>query len=203
MSDTKGTDKRTVSTDALETLGTIINDQAGRDAIHLAVEPVEAAHLLVAGEGVGLLPDGRAGRNCKHLGIVDPFLRTHVMEGQRFWLVVYPRQITSLRHVWEHPGFPASPATTTPLAFDSRREVSVKFVEDVAGEFGIRYSDFMLTVNHYVDEHLAGGTNKEICFGGDIDAWEVPEGFWDHYEVVSGRKVDRGWAGAVSFRCAC
>lgn len=35
-------DKRSVSTDALETLGTIIDDRAGRDAIHLAVEPVHA-----------------------------------------------------------------------------------------------------------------------------------------------------------------
>lgn len=35
-------DKRSVATDALETLGTIIDDKQKRDAIHLAVEPVVA-----------------------------------------------------------------------------------------------------------------------------------------------------------------
>ena len=67
-------DKRAVSTDALETLGTIIDDSAGRDAIHLAVEPVIAYRHLKAGEHVGLV-NGRATPHAdKLLGIVDPFL---------------------------------------------------------------------------------------------------------------------------------
>jgi len=99
-------DKRSVATDALETLGTIIDDKAGRDAIHLAVEPVIAAMHLNPGEDVGLLPDGRASKSDNPLGIVDPFLKGVVFPGERFWLVVYPRQITSLRHVWSHPAFP-------------------------------------------------------------------------------------------------
>jgi hypothetical protein len=39
-------DNRPVATDALATLGTIIDKTAARDAIHLAVEPVVAAHTL-------------------------------------------------------------------------------------------------------------------------------------------------------------
>jgi hypothetical protein len=54
-------DNRTVATDALATLGTIIDETAGRDAIHLAVEPVVAAHNLSPGQHVGLFPDGTAG----------------------------------------------------------------------------------------------------------------------------------------------
>ena len=53
-------DKRSVSTDALETLGTIIGGGQGRDAIHLAVEPIEAAIDLYPGQDVGLV-DGKAG----------------------------------------------------------------------------------------------------------------------------------------------
>ena len=41
-----GSDKRSVATDALETLGTIIDDTQKRDAIHLAVEPVVAGERL-------------------------------------------------------------------------------------------------------------------------------------------------------------
>lgn len=52
-------DKRTVTTDALETLGSIIGPDEKRDAIHLAVEPAVAAERLYPGQDVGLL-DGLA-----------------------------------------------------------------------------------------------------------------------------------------------
>lgn len=98
-------DKRTVSTDALETLGTIISEGEKRDAIHLAVLPVVAMHKMHAGDHVGLVNDehGASTHAPKLIGIVDPFLSNAVQEGDRFWLVIYPRKINSLRHVWTHP----------------------------------------------------------------------------------------------------
>lgn len=103
-------DKRSVHTDALQTLGTIITE-GGRDAIHLAVEPVIAGEQLRPGEHIGII-DGKAYSVVeKHLGIVDPFLGKSVLPGEKFWLIVYPRQITSLRHVWEHPDFPEEGVT--------------------------------------------------------------------------------------------
>lgn len=107
-------DKRTVATDALETLGMIHFKPEARDAIHLAVEPVEAGEPLSQGEDIGIGKDGRAytsgtvvkGEEVRGVGIVDPFLPRVVNKGERFWLVVYPRMISSLRHVWDHPDFP-------------------------------------------------------------------------------------------------
>jgi len=93
-------DNRSVTTDALATLGTII-ESGGRDAIHLAVNPTVAGEKLYPGQDVGV--DGT--RN-NPVGIVDPFLKAPVLPGEMFWLVVYPRQINSLRHVWTHPAFP-------------------------------------------------------------------------------------------------
>lgn len=100
-------DNRSTHTDALATLGTIIDNTAARDAIHLAVEPVIAGENLHPGDHI-FLRDGKAygAIGEKLLGIVDPFLTVPVAKGERFWLIVYPRQITSLRHVWEHPSFP-------------------------------------------------------------------------------------------------
>lgn len=102
-------DKRSVSTDALETLGMIHFRPEARDAIHLAVLPVEAGMPLKRGEDIGIGTDGKAynkDANVKLVGIVDPFLPgSGAQRGDRFWLVVYPRMITSLRHVWDHPDF--------------------------------------------------------------------------------------------------
>lgn len=109
-------DKRSPHTDALETLGTIIGPSEKRDAIHLAVYPAVAGEYLKVGEHVQLFEtDGKAygvdpgaEADC---GIVDPFLTQNVRKGEHFWLVVLPRTIRSLRHVWEHPSFPASTET--------------------------------------------------------------------------------------------
>ena len=108
-------DKRSPSTDALETLGMIHFKPEARDAIHLAVEPVEAGGDMYPGEPIGVV-NGIAylkgtkledGTIVPYLGIVDPFLpSTGVKQGERFWFVMAPRMVTSLRHVWEHPAFP-------------------------------------------------------------------------------------------------
>jgi hypothetical protein len=104
-------DNRTVSTDALETLGMVHYKPEFRDAIHLAVEPVTAGEELKPGQHIGLRDNAAYSANGIHIkliGIVDPFLPKPVAKGEKFWLVVYPRQISSLRHVWEHPDFPPS-----------------------------------------------------------------------------------------------
>lgn len=52
------TDKRSVQTDALHTLGTIIGPGEYRDAVHIAVLPVQAGNYLDPGDNVYL--DGDA-----------------------------------------------------------------------------------------------------------------------------------------------
>ena len=127
-------DKRTPITDALETLGMIHFKAEKRDAIHLAVEPVIASRQLKPGERIGIVDgyaypvgyryipvknpepvedDGvnRVGFtrvNIPYQGIVDPFLTTDVQFGDKFWFIMKPREVRSLRHVWEAEGFPPS-----------------------------------------------------------------------------------------------
>lgn len=109
---------RTPSTDALETLGMVHFKPEHRDAIHLAVEPVTAGMILAPGEKIGILygvayPAGSMQMIDANLdgkvpcqGIVDPFLPRNVARGERFWFIMNPRMVTSLRHVWTHPDFP-------------------------------------------------------------------------------------------------
>ena len=107
-------DKRTPITDALETLGMIHFKAEKRDAIHLAVEPVEAGCVLNVGQKIGIVqgiawPTGTvlaSSTKVPYHGIVDPFLPKDVSTGEKFWFVMAPRMVTSLRHVWAHPNFP-------------------------------------------------------------------------------------------------
>src|SRR5262245_61412735 len=88
-------------------LGQLVPDgELRRDAVHVAIAPVTAGFSLLPGEHVSLREsDGRAVLGGEPVGIVDPFLKTAVQTGQRFWLCLYPNTVTSLRHVWTHPVF--------------------------------------------------------------------------------------------------
>lgn len=86
-------------------VGKLLDGTEGRDAIHFALAPVMARHDLMPGDDVGLFPDGSCGYSGEHIGIVDPFLQNEVLQGELFWLFLYPGTITNLRHVWEHPAF--------------------------------------------------------------------------------------------------
>ncbi len=188
-------DKRTVTTDALATLGTIIDDQQKRDAIHLAVEPVVAGCTLIPGWHVvikgGVAKPAAAG---KGMGIVDPFLVDPVEEGQRFWFIMYPRQVRSLRHVWSHPDFPDDIEVAKPARSKEKSEAWLRefcrtndcpSYETTLGiiDSGNRYShdpDFL-----HVDGSGAHG--------------DIPDEFWDHVEVVTGNVYHR----AKHFTCSC
>lgn len=201
---TMATPTHTVTTDALATLGTIIDATAGRDAIHLAVEPVEAGEKIFPGQHVSLT-NGISKASGKLVGIVDPFLPGPVFPGQMFWLVVYPRQITSLRHVWEHPGFPASglpepglvaPAPEVLTRTSAEMKASEAWIENWASRFSLSYDEVIYGARDYLKDgnYLSGGELLE----GEY----VPAEFWTHYERVTGETVedrDRG----TFFSCSC
>lgn len=194
-----GSDKRTVATDALETLGTIINESAGRDAIHLAVEPVVAAHQLRPGDDVGFV-EGGVGSCDNPVGIVDPFLRGTVKKGQRFWLVVYPRQITSLRHVWTHPAF-GEPIAPIP---DDRKKRSEEWLRNFVATADCPSYDTIIAVamNGAAGEGYNRSYIEEDYFhsGGSDAHGEIPPEFWDHVENIIGKKMTNR---PTFFSCSC
>lgn len=193
---TMTTQTHTVSTDALATLGTIIDETAGRDAIHLAVEPAVAVEKLFPGQHVGFVAGG-VGTSKNPVGIVDPFINGFVAPGQRFWLVVYPRTITSLRHVWEHPAFVAA---EEPQASEPDKTASVTWMT----AWAVKHMGH----NYYGDEPISPeeAFNSAIAAGHDqhIGPYESARDFidsewWDHWETITGELGERD----SFFSCGC
>jgi len=211
-------DKRTVSTDALETLGMIHTREEKRDAIHLAVLPVECAQgFLLAGQHVRLV-DGKARLAEPYaddaIGIVDPFLNRPVSDGQRFWLVIYPRVITSLRHVWTHPAIadevgvhaekPANVSASeewlrnwcagSEISYDELIEVSANGVVPMNDkEMEEHYGRYSWTFDSY-------GSDRYLFSHGSDAHSSIPAEVWDHVRNVIGKEP---FMRADHFTCSC
>lgn len=178
--------------DALETLGTILSEDEGRDAIHLAVEPMIAVGRLYPGQHIGLVPGG-AGQSDTPIGIVDPFLPGVVMPDDRFWLVLYPRTITSLRHVWAHPAFDDEPATraTGKEASEAWLRAFVERSDCPGYETVIARA---LEGPEYGDDFL--------LFRGQDAHGDIPPEFWGHVEIVTGQEIPQDRRPPY-FSCSC
>jgi len=174
-------------------LGKLLGPEVtGRDAIHVAVVPVTAAEFLSPGEHVGLLGDGKVGNGATPwVGIVDPYLTARVQPGERFFLFLYPRTITSLRHEWTHPAFAPRTTDTTP-------EGARAWVEAFAAELDQTYNRLMAAADLWVLDEEYTYDNSETYKDVDDAKWPT---FWKHYETLTDRKVEDHEA--RFFTCSC
>jgi hypothetical protein len=211
--------KHTVHTDALETLGNLIDASQARDAIHLAVEPVVAGEVLVPGQHVGLSSDKKAvTEGVKFVGIVDPFLKTHVLPDQMFWLVVYPREITSLRHVWSHPDFEVLQIDAGVLG--QKQEAAKTWIENYAQELSgyeyggdnpadeddtyheVTYQELMETAEtHCTGTSKYGG--DYVVKGGMLEGVGTNPEFWEHFKTLTGKEPVGDDKKPNFFSCSC
>lgn len=193
-------DKRSVSTDALETLGTLdLRETEGRDAIHLAVEPIIAPCALMPGWHV--TADGLPATPGKGVGIIDPFVTTPIEKGTKVWLVVYPRQIKSLRHVWTHPAFPDEPAV---IHGDDAKKRAESALRSICGRWdGPDYDEFIrIAVGEYVPREWGSWTidNERLLSTGSDASGDIPPEVWDYVEIVTGKRCV---ARPTYFSCSC
>lgn len=167
-------------------LGKLINGPAERDAIHVAVYPCVAIELVSPGEHVcanGAYPRG----NQKSVGIVDPFLKTGVEPGQTFWLMLYQKQVTGMRHHWSHPAFPSDDKASNPKLFEAKQ-----FIESFASGLGLSYEGLMEYAHTYIL------TGAYACDGGRFESVCVPDAFWDHFYTITGKHGSGHF-----FTCSC
>jgi hypothetical protein len=188
-------------------LGTVPNGSEGRDAVHVAIIPARAAQLLDCGQPVKMNAANEA-VPCpvdQAVGVVDPFRtenRRRVFEGEWFWLCLYPKTITGLRHVWEHPTFASAGVPSSPALSDDKHASEVWIADYVRkhcpywkGEADGGYSEFV----RYVEQ------NRWIFYtGSDCHSLEDvadADELFRHLSVVLGRKIDAAYF--ETFTCTC
>ena len=191
--------------DAVATMGTILTDDVGgRDAVHVAVISAEAGSLLTPGQHVGRLTGATddhltVGYASEPIGIVDPFLQAYVQKGQRFWLYLYPRTITSLRHNWTHPAFADAPVNTS-YSPPSQKLASEQWLRDF-----VERSDcpgYEAVVAAAIGDEAERWNDEYLHFSGQEAHGAIPREFWDHIEVVTGQKIPQEKR-ASYFSCSC
>lgn len=89
-------------------LGTVPEVNSPRDAVHVAVLPVQAGEDLHPGQWVNINSVGLAVARhpSQSIGVIDPFRVGLVKRDEWFYLCMRPGTVTSLRHDWEHPSVP-------------------------------------------------------------------------------------------------
>jgi hypothetical protein len=191
--------------DATATMGAILpDDVGGRDAVHVAVVAATAAHELKPGQDVAA--DGTI---TNPIGIVDPYLKREVMPGQRFWLFLYPRTITSLKHQWTHPAFADDDASAT-YSPPAQKVESERWLKNFAER---QYHDYDQLIKaatldegasvSFEDDYDYCGARKEVeylHFSGVSAHGEIPAEFWTHVEIVTGKKIG---CKPSYFSCSC
>lgn len=180
-------------------LGELVGFERPRDAVHIAVIPLVAAEELQPGWPVNIDEAGRAYRVPKQygsIGVVDPFLYGVVEKGKRFWALLRPGSVTSMRHRWTSPDFPEMGVPATAEV----RSASVNWLMSFADDKAISYEAMV--------EGAIGG--EGATFGVDCHGTiarefgaDVAQLFWDHIEVVSGRKFPASHRDGTTFSCTC
>jgi hypothetical protein len=168
-------------------LGSLVDETAERDAIHIAIAPVVAADKLYPGQEVGLNDKGEAVNSDTPVGIVDPFLKGPVFPPQRFYLCLFPQTVTGMRHHWQHPAFAdAKPDVTASKAW----------IENMASQCGVSYDDVIdaATTGDYI--HMGENERYKDVY------WNNADEFWRHFEIVTGTSVHPEDRPSL-FSCSC
>lgn len=181
-------------------LGQIITTKQNRDAIHIAVAPVVAAHQLWTGCRVGLTPNGLATTKEPAIGIVDPFLPggTVVEAGQTFWLFLYPLTVTGLRHDWQHPAFPQESRTYIPAGAG----ISEAWIREYADRLGLGYEALMGGARDWLYSRKKDRWGDYLVMGGLLEGESTEPLFWHHFELVTGEQVPEEHKENF-FSCSC
>lgn len=180
--------------DPIKSIGKTLTAPEQRDAIHIAIAPVEAAVALKPGQHVGTDGHGRIGTTRPYIGVVDPYLRAPVKAGDKVWLFLYPGTITSLRHEWTHPDLKAPGETSKSHSEKWMRAWAMKHVSEDY------YGDGEKPVSEDAAYAFAIRVGHEHCIGPYESARDhIDNEWWGHWEAITGVQGERD----TYFSCSC
>lgn len=186
-------------------LGKKPDENAQRDAVHIAIIPVMAGEPLTRGRCVDLRFDGGGklaafGPNGERpaVGIVDPFYMQLIQPGERFWLLMFPDTVTNLRHDWTHPVFEKAQRSELTHA---TIEDAQKYLRFVAEEAGLSYNALLRYAKVYLQdgEHLTLREDIPEC----LTSREGLQKFWDAFEIVTRIGAPKGFIEQSFAGCSC
>lgn len=187
-------------------IGQLLNGTEQRDAIHIAIAPVVAVRTLNPGTPITFVDDDMMKVDiCPKpvsIGIVDPYLERAARPGDRFYMFVNPNTITSLRHEWTHPAFKDGlrelrdiTASEEWLRDYCNNHVAPPFrvlMAALKSEDGQAY-DVASDVSVIIENGYISVCGRDACAA-------IPDEFWTHAEIVTGKKfTDK----PGHFSCSC
>lgn len=189
-----------VHEETVRRIGKPLEGDAERDAIHVAVFPAVAGTTLHAGMSVKL-ESGVAipTRDEPRIGIVDPFLRQPIYEGERCYIFMNPGSITSLRHEWTHPL-----VTTVPIQPKDNKKEAERYLREFADKWRLNYSELISTASSIEgDGWNAYVTADGVDLHSPEDLGEDHDLFWHNLEILTEKKFDTEYRAKMGWSCSC
>jgi hypothetical protein len=184
-------------------IGKMLEGPQERDAIHVAVACVRSDEELEPGQHVGIVEDGMVSSTAAPpQGIIDPFLLYPVPPGKHCWLFLYPNTITSLKHNWTHPAFPAAESPSALLEkFDAAK--SKRWLRRFAEQCGEDYDLVVNSAKEFLEHGQVYTQMGTETLRDSLWAQAKRDEFWGHIEVVTGIKVRPEEKAENPFSCSC
>ena len=153
-------------------------DELGtKDAIHTAIVAVRAGEAIEPGQRCSLNKFNEAIHdNHRSVGVADPFLKSTILRGQSFWLLLCQDEVPNVRHVWEHPTVDFSPPT--------REATKNGIIDDVAKALGVTYEQIMEAADSVVKHDrplLYPGTLTTEQYEEALDTEVEMYDFWSEW----------------------
>lgn len=181
----------------LDSIGTFLEHDRERDAVHIAIIPVVAGEQLQPGQKVAMV-DGKAMKSGHDVvGVVSPYLFRPAEPGERVWLFLWPQTITNMRHRWASPAFPEQGDPAPPEQIGESTRWLYKFADD----HGANYDDLVQGAASGAGCTFIGHDQHGPLGNGEIDV--DPVEFWRHVEVVTGCRFSRAHREGTYFGCSC
>lgn len=153
----------------------IYNEDGGFPACHVGIKSIDGKNIFVS---KSISP---------YVGVLDPFLKEPIGKNDKCWLLLYPKTIKGLRHNWFHPAFD--------IENDEKVAKAFSWMNSYAIEIGLNVTELLDGAKIYLE-------TGELLFKGDLLQDSVSDEFWDKYEILTGKTIEKSKKQNF-FSCAC